>query len=65
MKLNTREAIIGIITYRLLTLLARRMLRKGGIVATKKKTAIFAALGALIGALFFWRRKKSRQTAEL
>jgi hypothetical protein len=61
LKVSTREAIIGIITYRVLRLAARRWLRKGGMVAGKKAAA-FAAIGALIGALLFWRRKKSRQS---
>jgi hypothetical protein len=61
MKLNTREAIIGIITYRVLKHMLARRLTKGGIVATKKKkTAIAAAIGAIIGVLFFWRKKKAR-----
>ena len=39
MKLNTREAIIGIITYRVLKhMVARKLTTKGGIVATKKKS---------------------------
>jgi len=61
LKVSTREAIIGIITYRVLKIAARRMVKKGGIVASKK-TALFAAIGALVGALFFWRRKKARQS---
>jgi hypothetical protein len=60
MKLNTREAIIGIITYRVLKHMLARRLTKGGIVAAKKKTAIAAAIGAIIGVLFFWRKKKAR-----
>jgi hypothetical protein len=61
MKLSTREAIIGIVTYRVLKIVARRMLKKGGRMATKK-TALLAALGALLGALLFWRRRKARQS---
>jgi hypothetical protein len=61
MKLSTREAIIGIVTYRVLKLVARRMWKKGGRMATKK-TALIAALGALLGALFFWRKRKTRQS---
>ena len=60
-KVSTREAIIGIVTYRVVKLMARRLLRKGGRMATKK-TALFAALGAMVGALFFWRRRKTRQS---
>jgi hypothetical protein len=60
-KLSTREAIIGIVTYRVLKRVARRTLRKGGIMASKK-TAVFAGLGALLGALLFWRKRKARQT---
>ena len=47
MKLNTREAIIGIITYRVLKhMVTRKLTTKGGIVATKKKVGIIAAIGA-------------------
>ena len=61
MKLNTREAIIGIITYRVLKyMVTRKLTTKGGIMATKKKKAgIAAAIGAIIGVLFFWRKKKA------
>jgi len=61
MKIKTREAIIGLIVYRALRLVLRRYLRKGGFMASKKKVGIIAAIGALIGALFFWRKKKGRQ----
>jgi hypothetical protein len=65
MKLNTRQAIIGIITYRLLQYMVKRKLTKGGIMASgKKKAGILAAIGALVGALLFWRKKKA-STAEL
>ena len=66
MKLNTREAIIGIITYRVVKhMVTRSLTKKGGIVGTKKKKAgIAAAIGALIGVLFFWRKKKA-SSAEL
>jgi hypothetical protein len=62
MKLSTREAIIGIVTYRLLKVALRRTLKKKGArMATKKKTAaIIAAISAFIGALFFWRKRKGR-----
>jgi hypothetical protein len=64
-KLSTREAIIGIVVYRLMKLASRRWLaKKGGMMATKKKVGLIAAIGALIGALFFWRKRKARQ-AEL
>ena len=67
MKLNTREAIIGIVMYRVMKHMTRRWLaKKGGMMATKKKTAgIIAAIGALIGALFFWRKRKARQVEQL
>jgi hypothetical protein len=63
LKLSTREAIIGIVVYRVMKHMTRRWLRqKGGMMASKKKTAgIIAAIGALIGALFFWRKRKTRQ----
>jgi hypothetical protein len=65
LKLSTREAIIGIVVYRVMKHMTRRwMTKKGGMMATKKKVGIIAAIGALIGALFFWRKRKTRQ-AEL
>jgi hypothetical protein len=60
-KLKTREAIIGILVYRAVKLMGRRMLKKKGGIMASRKTAIFAALGALAGALFFWRKRKGGQ----
>ena len=63
-KLKTREAIIGLVFYRVMRFMLNRYLRKGGFMASKKKVGIIAAIGALIGALFFWRKKKTRQQTE-
>jgi hypothetical protein len=58
-KLKTREAIIGLIVYRVGRFVLRRWLRKGGgIMAGRKKLGVVAALTALLGVLMFWRRKK-------
>jgi hypothetical protein len=65
MKMKTREAIVGIIVYRVLRILARRMVRKGGNMASGKKAALIAAIGAAVGALLFWRKKKGRQAEQL
>jgi hypothetical protein len=62
MKPNMRQAILGLIVYRIARFAVRRALeKKGGSMATKKKTAIFAAIGAAVGALLFWRKRKARQ----
>ena len=61
-KLKTREAIVGVIVYRLLRFAAKRYFRKGGFMAGKKKVAWLAALGAILGAVMFWRKRKSRQS---
>ena len=59
MKLKTREAIIGVVVYRVGRFMLRRWFRKGGgTMAGRKKVGIVAALTALLGVLMFWRRKK-------
>ena len=65
MKLKTREAIIGFIVYRTIRFAASRAMRKGGIMASRKRVGILAAITAALGALFFWRKRKARQSAEL
>jgi len=62
MKLKTREAVMGVIIYRAAKFAAKRTLRKGGVVAAGKKVGMFAALGAALGALLFWRKKKKSGT---
>jgi hypothetical protein len=62
-KVKTREAIIGLVVYRLARYVLRRKLTKGGLMAAGKKVGIIAAIGAALGALLFWRRKKRQQEA--
>lgn len=65
MKVSTREAIIGVITYRVLRhYIRRKAFGKGGLMASKKKIGIIAALGAALAGLMFWRKKKSSQPSE-
>ena len=65
MRLNTREAIIGIITYRVLRYyIKQRVFGKGGLMASKKKIGFIAAIGAAVAGLMFWRKKKSSQPSE-
>jgi hypothetical protein len=65
MKVNTRDAIIGIVTYRVLRYYVRRkVFGKGGLMASKKKIGIIAAIGAALAGLMFWRKKKHSQTSE-
>jgi hypothetical protein len=61
-KLKTREAILGVVVYRAMRFLVKRYLRKESLMAGKKKMTLLAALGALVGALFFWRKRKARQS---
>lgn len=61
-KLKTREAVLGVVVYRILRFAAKRYFRKGGFMAGKKKMAWVAALGALLGAFMFWRKKKTRSS---
>jgi hypothetical protein len=61
-KLKTREAIIGLVVYRVMRFVVARYLRKESRVATKKRVTIVAALSALVGALLFWRKRKTRQS---
>jgi hypothetical protein len=61
MRVNTREAIIGLIVYRLGKYALNRSKKKGGMMAAGKKVGIIAAIGAAIGALLFWRKKKKGQ----
>ena len=61
MRVSTREAIIGLIVYRLGKYAFKRSMTKGGVMAAGKKVGIIAAIGAAIGALFFWRKKKKQQ----
>jgi hypothetical protein len=60
MRLNTREAIIGIIVYRIVRRLITRSLSGKGVgsMASGKKVGIVAAIVAALGALMFWRKKK-------
>ena len=60
MRIRTREALIGLIVYRILRfMILRRLSEKGGgIMASGKKVGIVAAIVAGLGALMFWRKKK-------
>jgi hypothetical protein len=64
MRLKTREAIVGLLVYRAARRLIRRSIGKklgqrgGGIMAGTKKVGLVAMIGAALGALLFWRKKK-------
>ena len=60
MRIKTREAIVGLVVYRVARLAVRRWFTRkgGGIMAGKRKWAVFAGLSAALGALLFWRKKK-------
>jgi len=59
--MNRWQALLGYLTFRIGLYLFRRMTRKGGQMASKKKVGIIAGIGAALGALMFWRRRKAKQ----
>ena len=65
MKLKKHEVWVAFNVYRMIRFAGSRAFRKGGIMASKKKVGILAAITAALGALFFWRKRRSRQSAEL
>jgi len=59
--MKKREAIIGLMVYKAARPLVKRMFRvKGGGMAGKKKSAMLAGFGALLGGLLFWRKRKAK-----
>jgi hypothetical protein len=62
MKVRAREAVIGVVGYRILRLALRRYFGKGGLMAAGKKLGVVALLGAVFGALMFWRKRKTRES---
>ena len=60
--MKRKNALIGLAVYHGGKLLVKRLTRKGGLsMASKKKLGIFAGLGAALGALMFWRRRKKQR----
>ena len=60
--MNRRQALIGYVALRVGLYVFRRMTRtKGGLMASKKKVGVIAGIGAALGALMFWRRRKAKQ----
>ena len=60
--MNRRQALIGYVVLRVGLYLFKKMATtKGGPMASKKKVGIIAGIGAALGALMFWRRRKARQ----
>ncbi len=59
--MDRRQALIGYVALRVGLFLFKRMMGKGGSMANKKKVGIVAGVGAAVGALMFWRRRKSKQ----
>jgi uncharacterized protein (TIGR03382 family) len=55
------KVLIGYATFRIAWYLVKRLTkRKGGRMASKKSVGIIAAVGAALGALMFWRRRKAK-----
>ncbi len=55
------QALIGYVVFRIGWYLFRRMRKqKGGFMASKKSVGIIAGIGAALGALMFWRRRKAK-----
>ncbi len=60
--MNRRQALIGYVALRVGLYVFKRMMRtKGGLMASKKKVGVIAGIGAALGALMFWRRRKAKQ----
>ena len=64
MRIKTREAIIGVIVYRIVRRMIQRSLSRKGVgrMASGKKLGFIAAIAAALGALMFWRKKKKGGT---
>jgi uncharacterized protein HemX len=63
--LSKRKALIGYAVYAVTKPLAKRAVRTTVKSTKGKRAAIVAALGAAVGGLLFWRkRKKSDATTE-
>jgi hypothetical protein len=60
--MNRKEALIGLAVYKGGRILLKQLNGKGGLsMASKKKIGILAGIGAAVGALMFWRKKKKQQ----
>jgi hypothetical protein len=60
--MNRRQALIGYVALRVGLYMFKRLAgTKGGVMASKKKVGVIAGIGAGLGALMFWRRRKSKQ----
>ena len=71
--LNRRRAMIGWLVYKAAKPLVKRAVRskaKGAVPGTRKgsrapnKAAILALLGAIVGGLMFWRKRRSGDEQE-
>ena len=59
--MTRRQALIGYVAFRVGWYLLKRMKeQEGGRMASKKSVGIIAAIGAALGALMFWRRRKAK-----
>ncbi len=64
--LNKRKALIGYTVYAVTKPIAKRMMRsKARAVPGGRLGALVAALGALVGGLFFWRRRRVKAEESL
>jgi len=61
--LNKRKALIGYAVYVVTKPLAKRAMRTTAKSAKGKRAAIVAALGAAVGGLLFWRKRKKSDAA--
>jgi uncharacterized protein HemX len=61
--LNKRKALIGYAVYAVTKPLAKRAMRTTAKSAKGKRAAMVAALGAAVGGLLFWRKRKKSDAA--
>lgn len=68
--LNRRKAMIGYVAYTIGKPLAKRAMKRKAKAAAPSKRAgisgatVAAAIGAAVGALFFWRKRRNGGTGD-
>ena len=58
--LNKRKALIGYTVYTVTKPIAKRVMRAKARAVPGGARGALVALGALVGGLFFWRKRKSK-----
>ena len=58
--LNKRKALIGYTVYTVTKPLAKRMVRSKARAVPGGRRGVLVAVGALLGGLLFWKKRKSK-----